>query len=145
MFSTMHEAYSTSDPPTPSDSMPAICPSKFPPLTQDNCADLGPSLVLTAIQSINASGRVGRDEQGWCVDRVWLELQLVLDEWGSVDPNAWFQGARILLAHFAKNSNWTLNPVFSRLLRRMGAEFQVLPKNLPHLPLLPSHIYCRAM
>jgi hypothetical protein len=131
IFCTMHDSCSTKDPP-PSDT-PV---SKFPSLTQDNCGTLGPSLVMAAVQSLNASRRGGRDEEGWCVDRVWLELQLVLDEWVDVEPSAWYQGVRILLSHFAQNNNWTIHPVFSRLLRRMGTLFQVYSLLL----FSPSHL-----
>ena len=134
IFTTMHDVYTTRAPPAAG----AGRSPKSPPLTLENNATLGPSLVLSAVQSINTRGRVGRDEEGWCVDRVWLELQLVLDEWGTVEPSAHSQGVRILLSHFAQNNNWTMHPVFSRLLRRMGTEFQVDP---PLLTCNPCYLF----
>lgn len=116
IFSIMHTSFSASHDGTGQSS---------PPLTSDNSSTLGPSLVLAAVQRLQPEGNSEREGEGWCVDRVWLELQLVLDEWALVDPSAGLQGVKIVLSHFATGNNWNLYPVYSRLLRRMGADFQV--------------------
>ncbi len=95
------------------------------PLTVENQTSLGPSLVRAAVQRIKGRRGCGRECEGWCVDHVWLELQLILDEWEVVEKGVGAQGVRIVLAHFAEGKNWTVHTVFSRLLRRMGSEFQV--------------------
>lgn len=97
----------------------------FPSLSKENSNSLGPSLTIAALQRLRGGKGCGKEGEGWCVDHIWLELQLVLDEWGLVDESAGFQGVKILLSHFAVNKNWSLHQVYSRLLRRMGVEFQV--------------------
>lgn len=119
IFSIMHSSHTASQ----SVQDPA---KSFPPLTSDNSSSLGPSLVLAAVQRLQPEGNSEREGEGWCVDRVWLELQLVLDEWAIVDPSAGLQGVKIVLSHFATGNNWNLYPIYSRLLRRMGTDFQVI-------------------